>query len=1162
MTEKKFESRLLKVKSDFYRLTSSKDIEDHLTILQSRLENLICDLASENGERSLKELLDRELPIIQHHLDHQNGQFLSLSLLCHAQEKLSLSDFVFDLFRFHLVPGQSQYPSAFHNITFSPVEYGRPLYLAHAVIMIRNERQFDLIESNLPFFLQALESGIKNYPFAQSIMSRQLSIPDQKSHQTYENLIRVIERFPFQAELILSEASLFNVLSSENFRSLRNPKKLASIICTLAILRKSVRESPRLYDSQPRILFRLIPMQLKLTFGEKNTLGLCMVISHLDTYQLFNEGCVLQAVRAYLVDAQTVKGSFVSYKHPQDFSHGMYIELEKKKGEPFTLEELKYLKKHLARSLEASVEDVVPSIFMNSNEEEILKNIIILRNELESIDDLTQVMITFERQTFSHLTFVIILLRILEKDNVPLQEKFLRLGDKWEFIPERTRIVSTENDEVTKEAHVFRLRLKKSRAFIRTDSSVNLLQARQHVVEFLRERIGPIRDYTGSLIDLQNVMFWQFKEKYRESAQKYPNIVEDFFYTMSPADVKITLPLSAIEMLFEHCSELLEIFPESPEHYIVKKSENDDFAFAMLRIKSSFTNFLDQKVRMNETLSPSLISNKIQVGEQTYIGYIYRGEDTHKRFVFFQQIQSAILSCVQEDQGAQVLRLGIQAFPTSLDPRCTLSTAASYSFKLLFDGLMRLNAEGEPVCAVAESYTLSQDRKTYTFHLRESYWNNGDPVTADDFAYSWGKILSPSFSTPYVHLLYPIKNAKAVKKGEKPLESLGVYAKDPRTLVVELEYPVSHFLQYVTSSLFFPVNRKIDRLHPDWPYRSMQEYVCNGPFTLEKVIPGQMLQFEKNPNYWDQQFIRLANINIVFNNINTIFHKYQKGEIHWLGAPFTSWEKRFLNCQEDKKSFSFSTLNWIIVNTESGPFTNKKLRKALKYALNLEELVAELSIEAKPAHSPLPPLFSYIEQNSITGNPEKARELFDEALKEMNITERELPKLTLIHANEMADIRGNMLKKMQAQVKAALGVDLHVEQMPWSLAWKKNVQGDFQLIVTSWKFLSNLPFLLLDSFDSMEDLKMFRWSNENYKKMLDSAHQEEDPTLQKEKVAAVVRVLEDEAPVIPLYYDEEFYIKNERLKGVVIDSRIGFIDFKNAYFKSVKPDMEQLVKWI
>lgn len=1136
------------LKSDIQRLAYSKDIEDHLSVLQSKLESLINQLSS--GD------LDSELPIIQHHLDQQNGHFLSLSLLCHAQEKFSVSDYLYDLFRYHLIQGTNQHPSAFHHITFTPAEYGKPLYLAHLVIMIRNERHYDEIEFNLPIFLKTLERGINNYHFAQSVINKKNFVPDQKGNLIFDGLIRAIDRYPEFTEIILNESSLFMPQIREIFSNLRNPKRVASIICTLAYLRKKVRESPGVFNNQPRIHFRLMPMTLRLTFGEKNTLGLSMAISSLDHYQLFNDSSVLQAVRTYFPDVQAVKGSLITYKHPQDFSLGMYIELEKKNGEPFTRNEMGYLKKHLPRSLEASIEDVVPSIFMISNEEEIMKNIIILRNEIESVKDLTQVMINFERQSYSHLTFVVILVRILGPHTTSLAEKFSNLDEGWEYIPERVRIVSMESDKITKEAHVFRLRLKKSRAFVRTDSSVNLNQARQYVVDFLKEKLGPIRDYTGSLIDLQNLMFRQFKENNRDVLSRYPNVLEDFFYTITPAEVKITLPLGPIETLFDHFLELAEL--DTPEQYVVKCSESGDLAFAMLRLQSSYINQLDQKIRTDEALSPALISNRVKLGEHTYIGYIYRGESVQKREHFFQQIRSAIMHCVQEEQGKQVLRLGTSVYPTSLDPRLTLFPTTNYIFKLLFDGLMRINAEGVPVCAVAESYTLSADRKTYTFHLRKSYWNNGDLVTAHDFAYAWEKVLSPSFSTPFAYLFFPIKNAKAVKKGELPADALGVYAEDPRTLVVELEYPVSHFLLYLALNIFYPVNRKIDRLHPDWCLRSRQEYVCNGPFTLEKVVEGQLIQLERNKNYWDHQNIPLPAIDIVFADLEAIYQKFRKGEIHWLGAPFTPWQEKFKEFAQEKKTLSSSsTLNLIHLNTESSLFKNKKIRQAFKLALNLKELLDEMGIEAEPAYTPISTFSDY--EPTENGNTQRANQLFQEGLAELNLSLRDVPQITIIHSKESLDIRVNMLAKMQSQIKSALGVDLIIEILPWRLAYQKTLQVNFQLAMFSWKFLSNTPFYFLDTFEALTPL--FRWLNEGYRDELRNAHREDDPLKQFEKLRHIEAIMEEEVPLIPLYTEVQYYTKNERLEGVAIENKIGAVDFKNAYFKSVTPDMNQLVKW-
>lgn len=1153
-------SELLKVHYDFKNVSSSKDIDEHLSILQNKLEEAVKSLPNCKNE-SLEALLSHSLPIIHHRLD-ADSQYLSLTLVCDAQEHFSLNDFLYDLFRFHLIPGQNNYPSGFHHLTFNISHYEKQLYIAHILVLIKSERQYDLIESNLSYLLQVLERGLKNPLYAQGVLNRQITIPDQKGNFIYNHLIKAIRKHPYYSDLILNESSLFMILSSEVFRHHRPSRNLARIICSLAVLRKLTRESQKLSDSKPRINFRLIPMKLKFTFGEKRTLGLCIAVSHLGDYQLFNDGCILQAIKTYYPDAQVVKGSYLSYQHPQDETRTVYIELEKKKGEPFSLEQINYLKRHLSRSLEASVEEVVPSIFMISNEEEIMKNIIILRNELESIDDLTQVMIFFEGQTLSHLTFLIVLVRILEQNNFSISEKIQDVGDKWEFVPERTRIVSQENDEVTKEAHVFRLRLKKSRAFVRTDSSVNLHQARQHVVDFLKEKIGPIRDYTGSLIDLQNTLFRQFKEKYRDISCRYPDILEDFFYTISPADVKITLPLSSIETLFEHLMELIEITPDSVEKYVVKKSETEDFAFALLRIKTNVIEQLDKRIKFNEELYPSLISNKVHFRGYTFIGYIYRCEDEHKRMTFFQQLNALIFSCIQEEQANQTLRLGTQTFPTSLDPRITLYPTTNYIFKLLFDGLMRINSEGEPVCAVAESYTLSADKRSYTFHLRETYWNNGDPVTAHDFVYSWKKVLSPTFHTPHAYLFYSIKNAREAKNGIVPIDSVGVYAKDPSTLVVELNYPVPHFLQFVALSVFYPVNRSVDGLHPDWPFRTSQEYVCNGPFTLEKVSFGLELQLVKNPLYWDQQHVRLGTVEITFNNIDAIYRLYQKGEIHWLGAPFTPWENRFLDCEGEKRTLSSSALNWIILNTESGPLKNKKLRQALRYALNLEELVSELPIAAKPAHSPLPPIYSTFEPANNKGDPKRARELLKEAFEEMNLSGKEKPKLILSHGVSKFEVRDKLLLKMKEQVQESLGMDLQIEVLPWDLADQKILKGNFQLFVVSWKFLGHSPFFLLDILEASNQPRYYKWSNEHYSDVVCLARQEEDPKRQMEFISQAEEILLDEVPIIPLYYEEECYIKNDRLKGVVTDNRIGAVDFKSTYFKSVKPDIGQFVKWL
>ena len=396
-------------------------------------------------------------------------------------------------------------------------------------------------------------------------MRWQISMPEQYNAKIYSYLLHVIQKWPSHTDLFLNEFNLFMALSSDVYRQHRFPRKLTRIICSLALLRSKAREMHDPSLKRPRIHFCLIPMMLKFTFGEKPTMGVCIGIGHLSTYQLFNEGSILKAIRMHYPDVQTVKGSFLSLRHQQDTSHVFYIELEQKNGKPFTHHELSHLKKHLNRSLEASIEDVVPSLFMMSNEEEIIKNIIVLRDEIQSAGTLPQVMITFESQTLTHTTFIVILVKVQEKRL--FQNHFIDLDEEWEYIPDRTMVVSPERDPLRKEAQVFRLCLKKSSAFVRTDSSVNLHRARQYVVDFLEKKIGPFRDYTGSLIHIQNTFFGKFYEKYRSLAHKYPNLLEDFFYTITPADAQIALPFSAIETLFNHFMALDDTVQDTPEKY-------------------------------------------------------------------------------------------------------------------------------------------------------------------------------------------------------------------------------------------------------------------------------------------------------------------------------------------------------------------------------------------------------------------------------------------------------------------------------------------------------------------------------------------------------------------------------------------------------------------
>lgn len=172
--------------------------------------------------------------------------------------------------------------------------------------------------------------------------------------------------------------------------------------------------------------------------------------------------------------------------------------------------------------------------------------------------------------------------------------------------------------------------------------------------------------------------------------------------------------------------------------------------------------------------------------------------------------------------------------PFSLDPRVGGDYRSQIIVGELFEGLLRMDKEGIPQPALAQSFDLSPDKKTYTFHLRTSVWSNGSKVTANDFAYAWKSVISHDVQSRHASAFFCIKNAQRAFENACSMDEVGIRVLDEMTLQVDLEHPATFFLEWVANPLYSPVNSSILKKHGIVSPSEELGYICNGPYTLLK----------------------------------------------------------------------------------------------------------------------------------------------------------------------------------------------------------------------------------------------------------------------------------------------------------------------------------------
>lgn len=520
-----------------------------------------------------------------------------------------------------------------------------------------------------------------------------------------------------------------------------------------------------------------------------------------------------------------------------------------------------------------------------------------------------------------------------------------------------------------------------------------------------------------------------------------------------------------------------------------------------------------------------------------------------KVFFLFSMLFGCACCTKQKKERETTAHLYLQADPFSLDPRVGGDRRSQLIIRELYEGLTRVGPTGKVELALASSYTVSDDGLMYTFTLKPSLWSNGEPVSADDFAYAWKSLLSPSFATPFAYAFYVIKNAKAAKLGSCPVDEVGIKALDPHTLQITLEHPAPYFFDLTSNPLYSPIFRPIAEKDPHWATKSGDSYVSNGPFCLKEKTPKSHISLEKNPTYSGLKKPTLQALSFaIIDDPMTAYSLFSKGDLDWIGDPCGNMPLEVIkNLTQAGKLIKKETgkVYWFVVGTHHKHLSSPTIRKALAQAIDRKSLCSYLLQNNDfPAFSFLPTRLSLMTEPTFQdNNPQEAQKLFEQGLQELGIERKDFPGIILSHWSDPTDKA--IAQSIQQQIATTLHIKVTLATFDWSTFLKKITTGDLEIGAWGWYSWFDDPMYNLESIKyTTNGINGTHWHSDTYTALLDQVDQTQDPNQRKELMKQAETLAMTELPLIPVCSITYKYAKALNLTGEVL-SPIGIMELKD-----------------
>lgn len=515
-------------------------------------------------------------------------------------------------------------------------------------------------------------------------------------------------------------------------------------------------------------------------------------------------------------------------------------------------------------------------------------------------------------------------------------------------------------------------------------------------------------------------------------------------------------------------------------------------------------------------------------------------------------VAAGILGGCSMVQHPDTISYVLEAEPSRLDPAMTTTLPENNTELQLFEGLTRLDDNNIPQPALASSWDISPDGKTYTFHLREGIcWSDGTPITAQDIEYSWKRVMDPDVASENSYMMFCIDKGEDYFNKKASADEVGVKAIDARTLQVRLQNPTAYFLNLTANHCYYPVPENVVKAHPDTWASDAAGMVCSGPYKITKWIHSSEIDMVRNEAYWDADAVKLSHIEFPISDSQaTRLTLVESNQANMTVEPPPSDQTR-LEKMGLYKIAPYLGAYYYVFNVKAKPFDDVRVRKAFAMSIQRQELIRYIVRGQKQAaYAWVPPGiidektgtdFRADGDNLIMEDVSQAQQLLNEAGYDAT---HPLPEITvLFNTNEMHKA---VAEAMQSMWKANLGVTVSLMNQESKVFMASRAKGDYQIARASWIADYNDPMSFMEVFSDEENDAQYH--NERYNELIKKAKATNDEVQRLQYLHEAEQILFDDCVIIPIYYTTQPYVAQPYIHGYSW-SPLGLVDFKHAYIE-------------